>query len=406
MRRPLLAALACAITLQRTRDGCRHGSRRRPQARHDHVLERLLGPASSQRLQSAFDAFHAKYPWITVKGTGNINDDKILAAISSGTPPDALLSFSPNNAGKFCSTGAWQNLNDRIKKAKLDLAHVPEGRALVLGLQGQPVLAAGARRLLRPLLQHGDVQGEGDHAAAQTLSELTADAKKLTVRNADGSLKVAGFVPLGKYYEDSFADGLRAGLRRALVRLVGQAAALAGSALDGAAEVAEVADRLVRLRQAARFTAASADEFSASNDFERGRVAMLYDGEWRTAFLKAEQVEGRLRRPRRSRRPTAQPGSSARAHRRQHRRDPEGLEAPRRGLAADQVPRDATPTHRRPLEPAAGTCRRRRPRNRSPKIKHDPNFAPFLKIFTNPRVDVQPADADRPAVPATRSRCS
>ena len=42
-----------------------------------------------------------------------MNDDKILAAISSGTPPDALLSFSPDNVGKFCSTGAWENLNDR-----------------------------------------------------------------------------------------------------------------------------------------------------------------------------------------------------------------------------------------------------------------------------------------------------
>ena len=40
-----------------------------------------------------------------------------------------------------------------------------------------------------------------------------------------------------------------------------------------------------------KFTAASADEFGASNDFEIGRVAMQYDGEWRTAFIKAEHPE-------------------------------------------------------------------------------------------------------------------
>ena len=44
-------------------------------------------PHELAALQSAFDAFHEKYPWITVKGTGNMNDDD-PAAISSGTPPD------------------------------------------------------------------------------------------------------------------------------------------------------------------------------------------------------------------------------------------------------------------------------------------------------------------------------
>jgi multiple sugar transport system substrate-binding protein len=34
-----------------------------------------------------------------------------------------------------------------------------------------------------------------------------------------------------------------------------------------------------------RFVAGQGDEFSAANDFERGRTAMAIDGEWRTAFL-------------------------------------------------------------------------------------------------------------------------
>jgi multiple sugar transport system substrate-binding protein len=83
-------------------------------------------PHELAALQSAFDAFHAKYPWITVKGVANMNDDKILTAISSGTPPDALLSFEPDNVGKFCSTGAWINLNDDIKQSKLDMGMFPK----------------------------------------------------------------------------------------------------------------------------------------------------------------------------------------------------------------------------------------------------------------------------------------
>ena len=38
------------------------------------------------------------------------------------------------------------------------------------------------------------------------MTELAADAKKLTVRNPDGSIKVAGFVPLNLFDELDIAD--------------------------------------------------------------------------------------------------------------------------------------------------------------------------------------------------------
>src|SRR5438874_11843566 len=40
-----------------------------------------------------------------------------------------------------------------------------------------------------------------------------------------------------------------------------------------------------------KFTAGAGQEFSASNAFEVGKVAMQLDGEWRGAFLKAEHPE-------------------------------------------------------------------------------------------------------------------
>jgi len=39
----------------------------------------------------------------------------------------------------------------------------------------------------------------------KTLDELTEDAKKLTVRNGDGSLKTVGFLPLYDFYENAAA---------------------------------------------------------------------------------------------------------------------------------------------------------------------------------------------------------
>src|SRR5262249_23546028 len=86
--------------------------------------------------QQAFVRFHKEDPWITVKGTGNIDDPKIIAAINSGTPPDALLSFAPNNTGKFCSSGAWQNLNSYISRDHIDLSQFPPSALQYSGFKG------------------------------------------------------------------------------------------------------------------------------------------------------------------------------------------------------------------------------------------------------------------------------
>ena len=37
---------------------------------------------------------------------GNVDDTKMLAAINAATPPDAVLSFSFDNVGKFCQSGS------------------------------------------------------------------------------------------------------------------------------------------------------------------------------------------------------------------------------------------------------------------------------------------------------------
>ena len=65
------------------------------------------------------------YPWITVKSVGNVDDTKMVAAINSGTPPDAALSFSLDNVGKFCQSGAWQDLTPYIDQTGFDTTQFP-----------------------------------------------------------------------------------------------------------------------------------------------------------------------------------------------------------------------------------------------------------------------------------------
>ena len=53
----------------------------------------------------------------------------------------------------------------------------------------------------------------GITAPPKTASELDRDAKKLTLRNPDGSIKVAGFIPRSGFYENAAAHYAPAGMR-------------------------------------------------------------------------------------------------------------------------------------------------------------------------------------------------
>ena len=340
-------------------------------------------PHELAALQSAFDAFHAKYPRITVKGTGNMNDDKILAAISSGTPPDAMLSFSPDNVGKFCSTGAWQNLNDDIAKSKLDMSIFPKAALSFSGYKGNQCSLPALADSYGLYYNKAMFKAKGITRAPRTLSELAADAKKLTVRTADGSIKVAGFVPFGKYYEDSVAGGLVQAYGARWFDSSGKAQLSRDPRWAALLTWQRSLISWYGYDKLLRFNSVKGDEFSASNDFERGKVAMLYDGEWRTAFMASDKSKvdyGTAPFPAADAAPK-QYGSGFTAG--NLVAIPKGSKHPDeawlliRFLATDtQTMVDLSNKLRNVPTTAASAS--------SPKIKPDAKFKPFLKIFTNP----------------------
>ena len=246
--------------------------------------------AELPKYHQAFEGFTKQYPWITVKGTGGIDDAKIIAAINGGSPPDALLSFSPDNTGKFCSSGAWLNLNDYIKQDGLDLSIFPPAGLQYSGYQGiqcsLPALADSYG-----LYYNKKVLADAGYSdPPKTLTELAEMAKKLTVRKADGSLKQIGFNPIFGHYE-TFGDALRIAYGAPWFDADGKP--ILSKDPKWAAMLQWQKDLVdwYGYENLQKFTAASADEFSADNDFEIGRVAMQYDGEWRNAFLRDEHPD-------------------------------------------------------------------------------------------------------------------
>jgi multiple sugar transport system substrate-binding protein len=230
---------------------------------------------------------------VTVTVRGSVNDDQIIAAIRGGNAPDVVSSFTSSNVGAFTSSGAWIDLGPLLKKSNIDTSIFTPATMYYTQYKGV--------RTALPLL--ADTWGlyyntamftkAGITGPPKTISELVADAKKLTVRNPDGSLKVVGYDPFSGFYDGS-------------PPMIVTYAPYFGAKFTDAQGHSTLAtdpgwtalfnwqkdlvnwygyDKLVR------FQAAQGDQFSASNSFEIGHLAMAIDGEWRVAFIAAEHPE-------------------------------------------------------------------------------------------------------------------
>ena len=233
--------------------------------------------------------FEKSHPTIAVKTVGGISDDKIVAAIWSGTAPDVTQSFTADNSGTFCSSGAWVDLAPYMKAGHVSASQFPSASAYYTQFKGT--------RCALPML--ADVYGlyynktllakAGISHPPRTIAELTADAKKLTQRDAKGNITVLGFNPFFGWYENAeahFAPMFGARWTNAK----------GASTLDTPQwrKLLTWQKKLVDwygYDNLVRFNAKAGDEWTASNAFERGKVAMNLDGEWRVAFVADEHPE-------------------------------------------------------------------------------------------------------------------
>ncbi len=156
---------------------------------------------------------HTTYPWLTVNFVPGKDDAAFAKAVAAGNPPDVFVSTAPDNVAKFCYNGTVAPLDPYLTAAKIDVAKTFPKAALVYtqyaGKQCALPLLADAYALFYNKKMLADA---GITTPPKTLSELTADAKKLTVKNSDGSIKTFGFVPRSDYNNNSaIYDGSQSG---------------------------------------------------------------------------------------------------------------------------------------------------------------------------------------------------
>src|SRR5262245_53054589 len=141
--------------------------------------------------------FHQKYPWISIQHTGGKSEQDIFRAVNSDTAPDMMIDPGPDNVAKFCSADTYRDLSTNPQQDGIDVSTIIPDAALRYTSYNGDQCALPVLSDAYGLYYNKDMfQKAGISSPPKTLSELEAAAKKLTVLNPDGSIKVAGYVPL------------------------------------------------------------------------------------------------------------------------------------------------------------------------------------------------------------------
>lgn len=234
-------------------------------------------------IKALIAGFEKAHPNIHVNVVGNMTDDKINQALRTGgdRAPDVISSFTTNNVGKFCSSGALVDLNPFFKKSGIDPETTfPKAMNEYTKFDGN--------RCSVPLL--GDAYGlyynktafekAGIAGPPKTWSEFEADAKKLTITQGD-SYKQLGFMPnyhgwesTTEHYFAQFSPTYFDGSGKS--DLAKDPAFEAGFKLQK-----KLVDELGGFQKLEKFRSTLGDEWGAKHPFHTGQVAMQLDGEWR-----------------------------------------------------------------------------------------------------------------------------
>jgi multiple sugar transport system substrate-binding protein len=292
MRRTLLVLSAAAMLVAACTPGTSAGRDRDiapagQEAKGTIEFWHFFTDREAKAIDTAIAAFEKSHPDIHVKVTSGQDDAKMLQAISSGKGPDVGLSYSTDIVGKFCSGGAWRDLAPYIERDGVDLEQFPQ--------TVRDYTSYHDRRCAMPFLadtyglyyNRTLLQQAGFSTPPKNMTELADMAKKLTRRGQDGSIQVAGFLPLLNFYEHTpqhtapmwDAKWLTADEKSAI-----------GTDPNWQAMLKWHKDLVDwygydKLQQ---FTAGLGDEWSADNAFQQGKLAMAIDGEYRVAFVEEQ----------------------------------------------------------------------------------------------------------------------
>lgn len=148
------------------------------------------------QLQELFNGF-GEENGITIEVTAPVEEDKILTALSSSTPPDILILSGGDLVKSYAAEGLVEPLNDLIASGGVDLNDIFEA-PLQQCKQGDEIWCLPWGTDIYALFWNKDLfkaAGLDPEKPPATLEELVEMSDLLTQYDADGNITQLGFVP-------------------------------------------------------------------------------------------------------------------------------------------------------------------------------------------------------------------
>ena len=235
-------------------------------------------------IQGVVNDFEKLHPGVHVVVHAGQDDTKLQQAISAGNNVDVGLSYSTDIVGAFCSSGAFRDLTPYIKRDHVDISDLTPVTKSYTEFDGKRCAMPALSDDYGLYYNTDELAAAGITSPPKTLSELESDALKLTTYNPDGSIKQLGFDPVMGFYENAAAHYAPA----TGAKWLNSKDKSVISSDPGWTELIKWQTAFVQKIGYAKlkaFNAAAGQEFSAANAFQKGKLAMNMDGEWRTAFI-------------------------------------------------------------------------------------------------------------------------
>lgn len=244
----------------------------------------VQGPA----FVAAVEGFNKIQSAIHVTALKAIGNSQVVTELPAGKAPDLFIDFTSTDVGQWANAGYILNLDPYIQKYHFDMSQIIPAARYMSTFNGHTYAIpefVDTEMLLynKTLFAQAGISGP-----PTTIEELTADAIKLTKRDAAGHITQLGFSPT-LFSGDSYGTWLP----MYAAMFGGKLASADGKTITANCPQCVAAlqwevnlDKTLGVTEVDRFLSnANAEEYSPQNVFLTGKVAMIVDGEYYTQVV-------------------------------------------------------------------------------------------------------------------------
>jgi multiple sugar transport system substrate-binding protein len=237
----------------------------------------MWGGEEAEAFQRTLDAFNATHLGIRVENLPAVDDPKIIRSIVANDPPKLFTLREPSYLGSLASNGALEPLDDNFRDAGFREQDQAPGALSQCRFKGRLYGLLFLEDCLGLIYSRDAFREAGlvPDRPPRTFEELLDAAKRLTKRDASGRNQRLGWMPLKDIhmllaaYGGRFVDPETGGITADDAQNV--------AALEWYAKVIEAQGGPEAVMA---FAAGFGDEQGINNPFLRGKVAMMFNGQW------------------------------------------------------------------------------------------------------------------------------